>query len=270
MKVVKNINNNVAICEDSAGNEVVAFAKGIGFKKPPYDIDIKDVERTFYHVDKRYLDLIENADEKIVDVAMSIRDKTIEAGLFTGTNLLFSLIDHISFAIERQNKGIQFTLPIKDDIRFKFPEEMEIGKYALDLISKRLKVTMPKDEACYIALNIVNSETEASQRQERELRTIEEITEMISADMGIEISRESINYSRFGAHMHYLLKKTQFNKEDNYPDLLNTMKAANPEAYECALHIKGYLEEQGYGVLTGDEVLFLTLHVTRLCQRESE
>ena len=58
MKVIKNINNNVAICEDSAGNEVVAFSKGIGFKKPPYEIDIKDIDRTFYHVNNHYLDLM--------------------------------------------------------------------------------------------------------------------------------------------------------------------------------------------------------------------
>ena len=37
MRVIRNINNNVALCLDGNGNEVVAFGKGIGFKKPPYD-----------------------------------------------------------------------------------------------------------------------------------------------------------------------------------------------------------------------------------------
>ena len=32
MKVVKCINNNVAICLDDDNNELVAFGKGIGFK----------------------------------------------------------------------------------------------------------------------------------------------------------------------------------------------------------------------------------------------
>lgn len=38
MKVVKCINNNVAICLDDDNNELVAFGKGIGFKKPPHII----------------------------------------------------------------------------------------------------------------------------------------------------------------------------------------------------------------------------------------
>ena len=37
MKVVKCINNNVAICLDDDNNELVAFGKGIGFKKPPFE-----------------------------------------------------------------------------------------------------------------------------------------------------------------------------------------------------------------------------------------
>ena len=40
MKVIKNINNNTSICLDSNNQEVVAFGKGIGFIKPPYEIDI--------------------------------------------------------------------------------------------------------------------------------------------------------------------------------------------------------------------------------------
>ena len=101
MKVIKNINNNVAICEDSLGNEVVAFGKGIGFKEPPYDFDIKDIERTFYNVDSRYLELVADADEDIMNAAMEIRDYAVRKGLMTGNNLFFSLVDHISFALKR-------------------------------------------------------------------------------------------------------------------------------------------------------------------------
>ena len=37
MKVIKNINNNISLCLDSRNNEVVAFGKGIGIPKPPYE-----------------------------------------------------------------------------------------------------------------------------------------------------------------------------------------------------------------------------------------
>ena len=270
MKVIRNINNNVAVCEDSAGNEVVAFGKAIGFRKPPYEIDIKDIDKTFYSVDKRYLELIRDIDEKIVEVAMDIRDYTVMKDLNTSSNFLFSLIDHINFAIERQQKGIQFTLPIKDDIRYKFPEEMEVGRYGLKVIHEKLGIIMPQDEACYIALGIVNSETEVSDRQEKEQRTINEIADIIRNEMKTDINKEGVNYSRFCSHMYYILRKTEFTQDNKYSDLLNTLKEANKREYECALKIKDYLKENGYGDLSEDEVLFMTLHVSRLCQREDE
>ena len=42
MKVIKNINNNVAICVDDNGHEVVAMGKGIGFSKLHMKLIIKD------------------------------------------------------------------------------------------------------------------------------------------------------------------------------------------------------------------------------------
>lgn len=48
MKVVKCINNNVAICLDDDNNELVAFGKGIGFKKPPFEIDVAVIQKTYF------------------------------------------------------------------------------------------------------------------------------------------------------------------------------------------------------------------------------
>lgn len=45
MKVIKNINNNVSLCLDSKNNEVIAFGKGIGFTKPPYEIPLSEMIR---------------------------------------------------------------------------------------------------------------------------------------------------------------------------------------------------------------------------------
>ena len=45
MKVIKNINNNVAICVDDNGHEVVAMGKGIGFSKPPYEVDLSKITK---------------------------------------------------------------------------------------------------------------------------------------------------------------------------------------------------------------------------------
>ena len=41
MRVLRTINNNFVICLDNNENEVVAFGKGIGFKKKNNDIKNK-------------------------------------------------------------------------------------------------------------------------------------------------------------------------------------------------------------------------------------
>ena len=41
MKVIKKINNNVALCLDGNQRELIAFGKGIGFKPIPYELTNK-------------------------------------------------------------------------------------------------------------------------------------------------------------------------------------------------------------------------------------
>ena len=49
MRVVKKINNNVVVCLDQHGEELVAFGKGLGFQKVPYELtDMTKVTMTFY------------------------------------------------------------------------------------------------------------------------------------------------------------------------------------------------------------------------------
>ena len=49
MVVVKNINNNVSLCLDGNGKEVIVFGKGVGFLKPPSEVPLGKIERTFYN-----------------------------------------------------------------------------------------------------------------------------------------------------------------------------------------------------------------------------
>ena len=38
MKAIRKINNNVAVCLDAGGSELISFGKGISFPKMPYEI----------------------------------------------------------------------------------------------------------------------------------------------------------------------------------------------------------------------------------------
>ena len=55
MKVIRNINNNVAVCLDDNNHEVIAFGKGIGFQKAPYEIALSQIDRTYYNLEPHYI-----------------------------------------------------------------------------------------------------------------------------------------------------------------------------------------------------------------------
>lgn len=66
MKVIKKINNNVALCLDGNQRELIAFGKGIGFKPIPYELtDLSVIERTYYGISPEYQGLLKEIPKEI-------------------------------------------------------------------------------------------------------------------------------------------------------------------------------------------------------------
>ena len=114
MKVIKKINNNVAICLDSSNNELIALGKGIGFKKTPYELeDLTLVDRTFYDINPSIVALMDEVSEDLFQVSVEIVDK---AKVYLKTDIsdsfAFVLADHLHFAIYRSRQGIIIGNPL--------------------------------------------------------------------------------------------------------------------------------------------------------------
>ncbi len=273
MKVIKNINNNVSLCLDSNNIEVVAFGKGIGFTKPPYEVDLNQVQRTYYDIDPMYINMISDIPEEILDISDNIINYArIKLDNPVSSNIVITLADHINFAIQRYKENMNIKLPIVHDIQYLFETEMEIGEYALKLIKKKLKVFLPKEEAAYIALHIINAESMNKNKKQEKLdeEVIDDICDIIEKDFQIKVDKIGFNYSRFVSHMHYLLKRGKKNemvKSENqklYESLINTY----PKTYECTQHVRKYLKDQMNWDLSDEECIYLMLHINRLCARE--
>ena len=148
MKVIKNINNNISLCLDSRNNEVVAFGKGIGFTKPPYDVPLSKIDRTFYDVDEEQLAVLNRIPENVLEAAAEIVDLANEKmdNQFR-ENVVFTLADHIDFSVQRYRKNINIKLPLFYEVRQLYPKESEIGKQALNILKKRLDIALPREEA---------------------------------------------------------------------------------------------------------------------------
>jgi beta-glucoside operon transcriptional antiterminator len=127
VKVIKNINNNVAVCQDANGKELIAFGKGIGFKVAPYEIQLGQIERTYYNVDSIYISMINDLPEEIIssaDVIVNYARSKINYPI--SSNIVFTLADHINFSIQRFQKNIKLSLPVMYDVQQLFETEMEL------------------------------------------------------------------------------------------------------------------------------------------------
>lgn len=192
LKVIRSINNNVAICVDGKGNEVVAFGKGIGFIKGPHDVEVSKIERTYYDINEQYLSMMNDIPADIIQISdMILTYAQTKLDNLYNPNLIITLADHINFSIKRYQEQMEITLPIIKDIQFLFKNEMEIGKYGVELIHKKKHLTLPEEETAYIALHIINAEGKAKNKKDISNKMIiEDITRIIEEYFKIQLDKE--------------------------------------------------------------------------------
>ena len=274
MEVIKKLGNNAAICKDNSGRELIALGLGISFPKCPYTLDdLSKIERTFYNVDNEYLHLFENVDSNILALSADVIDlATTMLSVSLKENAIYTLADHLNFAVIRLNKGMIFNTPISNELRDLYPVEVKVAKYTLNLMKKKMNIELPEEEMYAIAMNIINSEEILSSTSDVSVKSefILEIVHLIEAQMHISIDKNSFNYSRFASHMQYL-----FRRKSEYTEISSTnkklfelLKNEYPKTYQCVLGIKEMIFNKFNWNIGDEELLYLILHVNRLCSHE--
>lgn len=277
LRVIKNINNNTSICLDSNNQEIIAFGKGIGFKKPPYEIEISEVQRTFYDVDPQFVQMINLIPESIFEIAIEIVNYAQgKLDSLTNSNIIFTLADHINFSVKRYKENMKIKMPVYYDVQHLYPVEFEIGKLAVERIKEKIGIELPKEEITGIALHIINAEgikIENTDEQTEEIddeTIINEITDIIEEFFSIKIEKDSFNYSRFVSHLQYLLKRGKDGQSimsDNRA-MFDDLRVSFPKVYECAKLVDAYILQKRNYRFNEEEILYLILHINRLCARE--
>lgn len=276
MRVVKKINNNVAVCLDNNGEEVVAFGNGIGFGKIPYELrDLNKISMTFYKLNYQYYQLLKEIPSDIFDVSASIIKKAeMEISKPLNPNMIFSLADHINFAIKRIKTYKDAQLPFSYDIEHLYPQETKVGYYALNLIKKKLHIDLPVSEVTAIALHFVNSQAPeiVTNNKENNINDlINQSTKILEQEFDININRKEFIYNRFIMHLRYYIQRIKANEqlvENDNSDLFNTMKENEPRIYLGAKRIADYIDEKLGTESNNDEIFYLMIYVKRIVNKE--
>lgn len=275
MRAIRSINNNIAVCVDSAGNELIAMGKGIGFGKLPREVSLDDITHTYYNVDVRGLAGLNGVSMDVLAFAAGVADRARdELSYRLSPNLAFTLADHIAFAIKRAKENLQVSMPLAYDVEQGYPAEYRIARQTVRRLRRDFQVALRDDEAAAIALNIVNSRLNAADqservRSQRDEDMLEDITEIIETMYSATIDRSAFAYSRYATHLNYLFKRLHAGESlhDGSASMYTDVRGDYPEAAACVEKIAEHVHDEWGCEITDEEKLYLFIHVNRLCAK---
>ncbi|MCM3164757.1 PRD domain-containing protein [Metabacillus litoralis] len=276
MKIEKVFNNNVVSAFNEEKIELVIMGKGLAFQKRPGDeIDDDKIEKVFTLKNKdmseRFKTLLYEVSLELMEVTEDIIKKAkSKLGRELNDSIYVSLTDHINFAIERNKKGLDIRNALLWEIKKLYKDEFSLGVEALGMIQEKLHVTLPEDEAGFIAMHIVNAElNEEMPNIVNITKTMQDILKIVKYHFKMDFNEESLNFFRFVTHLKFfaqrLYSKTYMEGEDDF--LFEAVKNKHKQAYECTEKINDYVKRQFDYELTNDEKLYLTIHIERVINR---
>ncbi|MGD6993324.1 PRD domain-containing protein [Sutcliffiella horikoshii] len=271
MRISKVLNNNsVVVKEDD--QEKIVMGLGVGFQKRKNDlIDRSKIEKIFVMKEEsdKFQELLSTLPVEHIDVAEEIISYA-EGQLMVplSNHIHISLTDHLSFAIERLEKGYTIQNKLLNEIRVLYKPEFEIGQWAQGLIKERLGVSIPDDEVGHIALHLHTAKM-GSKSMENTMQLasiIRDAIEIIEKEFNVVIEETSINYQRLLTHLRFAINRVKegepFHSMD--PEMLELFQMKFAKAFGTAQKIADFLEAEYSIHFPLSEVGYITLHIQRL------
>ncbi|SCB94524.1 transcriptional antiterminator, BglG family [Kosakonia oryzendophytica] len=272
MKVEKILSNNAVLLTNEK-QEIVAIGRGIGFGKKPGDqVDESQIESQFVKKSAGLADVLAQLLAEIPPPHLAVTEQIIalaqqRLAITVQDTLFLALSDHINFALQRHSNGLTIKNFLLWDIKRFYAQEFAVGREALALIEDRLNITLPEDEAGFIALHLANAKNNSDMHSTMQSATIiKDVLTILKYDLHITLNEESLDYQRFITHLKFfalrLLNRDTVTHGDD--SIYQGITGMMPAAYACAMKVYDYVEKNYDCQLTTDEVMFLTIHINRL------
>lgn len=246
---------------------------GIGFQKKPGEWIKSNKVEAVYRIDDKVTsnklqELISQVPKEYIDTSTEIIDN-IKSKLDKklNDNIYITLTDHLSFAIERKKRKQEYSNVLLWDIQRFYQQEYELGKESLAIINKNHGVELSNDEAGFIALHIVNAELDTNMSSMIKITTfMQEVIDIVKNYYNRTLNEDSLDFGRFITHLKYFSQRLFSNKstEDTDCQLQRMIRENYSKDYGCAEKIKEYIKEKYNLNLTGEEMMFLTIHLKRI------
>lgn len=276
MRITKVLNNNLVLARDGVQGERVVMGKGVGFKKRPGDLVASgSIDKVFILESKALVEELETLVQSVPSDHLELTKQVVEEsermlGVSFSDFVYIGLVDHLSYALQRNSEGLSLGNALSWEIRRFYPEEYAAAVHALDIVERFSGVRLPESEASFIAMHFVNAETDPDGHGNgfTSADIIRDILNIVRYHYLVDLDEESAAYGRFVTHIRYFLKRPhQMRRGPVDLFLFEQVKDRYPEAFACATKISRYLEETTSSKIQTDELLYLMIHVNTLATR---
>lgn len=271
-KVIRVLNNSVVLAERiSDGTEVILHGKGVGVYVSKNKIQMLPHEKIqrLYELknesENDYLkDLVSSVSPEIITITSDIIRKAEEM-LQTKfrQNIFFSVLDHLSFAIERNKEQIENPYPYLEEMKILLNEEYQVCEQLVNYINHSLDINLKSDEAILLAIHFANARLDADNSDEE---IIAEILNIISMKLNINLNKGQARLHRLKAHLRFFIKnKSARNGESaknrSFKEIERLLSKEYASEYQCAQLIVEYLRKKHKLHISNNEVIYLTMHI---------
>ena len=277
MLIEKIINNNIVSAVASKGREFVVMGRGLGFgMNPGKQIQENKIEKVFriksQTLAEQFKDLLADMPLEHVKVSSDIITYAKEnLKLKLNQSIYVTLTDHINFAITRYQQGIKPQNALLWEIKRFYSREYELGMYAVKTIDDKLRIRLPEVEAGFISIHfLIDFYGSVIRDAVKFPNLVKKILEIVEEKLQIELDETSLHYERFVTHIKFLLQRV-YRKEllpDEESELAELMQKKYQKEYDCSKMVAAYIEEETKCSLSGEEIMYLAIHIRRVTTAE--
>ena len=275
-RITKILNHNSFMgIESKNDQECLIMGKGVAFgKKVGQTVSVTGDARVYSLKELtdrgEAKDIIKSVSPLCLELANEVLDQAEEEFGKVDRSILFTMADHLDFAVRRIQNGEQISNPLTDDIRIMFYKEYKVAGCIRDLLKEKLGIRIDEHEIGYIALHVHAAIVDENVSQAMEIaRTVRECICMVEEETGKSIDVMSLSYNRLMNHVRYMVARA-IHGEKLKMSLNDYMSVKFLGPYMTAEKICRKMEKSLKLPIPDIEIGYLAMHLERMMDREEE
>lgn len=275
-RITKILNHNSFMgIESKNDQECLIMGKGVAFgKKVGQTVSVTGDARVYSLKELtdrgEAKEIIKSVSPLCLELANEVLDQAEEEFGKVDRSILFTMADHLDFAVRRIQNGEQISNPLTDDIRIMFYKEYKVAGCIRDLLKEKLGIRIDEHEIGYIALHVHAAIVDENVSQAMEIaRTVRECICMVEEETGKSIDVMSLSYNRLMNHVRYMVARA-IHGENLKMSLNDYMSVKFPGPYMTAEKICRKMEKSLKLPIPDIEIGYLAMHLERMMDREEE